>query len=62
MKGYAMELVLNDYCIKNNIPIKRMILKGVRQTMKPYKNKNGVMLLAKEILELALVFIKLKIL
>ena len=60
MKGYAMELVLNDYCAKNNIPIKRVILKGVRQTMKPYKNKNGVMLLAKEIFELALVFIKLK--
>ncbi len=60
MKGYAMELVLNNYCVKNNIPIKKMILKRVRQTMKPYKNKNGIMLLVKEIFELVSIFIKLK--
>lgn len=64
MKGYAMELVLNDYCIKNNIFIKRMILNGVKQTNKPYKYKNkvkGMGLLAKQTISLGIVYTMLKI-
>ena len=60
LEGYAMEFILNDYCAKHNIPIKRMVLKGVRQTTKIYKNKNGVILLAREFFELVSAFIKLK--
>jgi len=63
MKDYAMEFVLNDYCVRNNIPIKRIILQGVKQTNKPYKYSNklkGVMLLLKQIIALVLVYANLK--
>jgi len=63
MKDYAMEFVLNDYCVKNSIPIKRMILKGVKQTNKPYKHSNklrGVALLLKQTIALMIVYVKLK--
>jgi hypothetical protein len=64
MKDYAMEFVLNNYCAKNSIPIKRMILKGVRQTNKPYKHSNklkGIILLAKQSVDLIIVYVKLKV-
>ncbi len=60
LEGYAMEFILNDYCAKNNIPTKRIVLKGVSQTIMPYKRKNGIILLAKEFFKLISVFIKLK--
>ena len=63
MKDYAMEFVLNDYCVKNSIPIKRMILQGVKQTNKPYKYSNklmGVVLLLKQTIALMIVYVKLK--
>ncbi len=63
MKDYAMEFVLNDYCVKNSIPIKRMILQGVKQTNKPYKHSNklmGVVLLLKQTIALMIVYVKLK--
>ena len=62
LEGYAMEFILNDYCAKHNIPIKRIVLKGLRQTIMPYKRKNGVILLVKEFFELVSVFIKIKVL
>jgi len=64
MKDYAMEFVLNDYCVKNSIPIKRMILEGVKQTNKPYKYNNkaeGISLLVKQVISLGIAYIKLKI-
>lgn len=64
IKDYAMEFVLNNYCAKNSIPIKRMILKGVKQTNKPYKYSNklkGVMLLIKQTAALIIVWAKLKV-
>lgn len=64
MEGYAMEFVLNDYCIKNNTLIKKMILKGVSQTNKLYKYKNkfkGTNLLIKQTVNLIIIYIKLKI-
>jgi hypothetical protein len=60
MKGYNMEIILNNYCKKHNIRIIKMVSKGISQTMKPYKNKNGGILLMKEIFSLILVFIRLK--
>lgn len=64
MKDYAMEFVLNNYCKKNNVPIKKMILKGVKQTNKPYKYDNklkGMVLLVKQSVALLIVYIKLRI-
>ena len=64
MKDYAMEFVLNDYCVKNSIPIKRMILEGVKQTNKLYKHSNklrGVVLLVKQTIALTIVYVKLKV-
>jgi len=64
MKDYALEFVLNDYCVKNSIPIKRIILKGVKQTNKPYKYNNklkGVVLFLKQAIALAVLYIKLKV-
>ncbi|MCK5020634.1 MAG: glycosyltransferase family 2 protein [Candidatus Peribacteraceae bacterium] len=60
MEDYGLELILNDYCNKNGIVIQREILKGVRQTMKPYKNKNWVIPLIKEIFDIMVVYLKLK--
>ncbi len=63
MKDYAMEFVLNDYCVKNSVPIKKMILRGVKQTNKPYKYNNklkGVVLLLKQTIALMVLYIKLK--
>ncbi|MFA6322457.1 MAG: glycosyltransferase family 2 protein [Candidatus Buchananbacteria bacterium] len=60
MQGYKMEIVMNEYCVKNKIYIQKEILKGVEQTMKPYKNKNGFWLLAKETMELADAFFRIK--
>ncbi|MEA1963155.1 MAG: hypothetical protein U9M94_02845, partial [Patescibacteria group bacterium] len=60
MSGYNMEIVLNNYCKKYNIPIIKMISKGVSQISKLYKNKNGWILLVKEIFGFISVFIKLK--
>ncbi len=62
MEGYNMEIILNNYCKKYNIPIIRMVSKGISQTMKPYKNKNGGILFIKEFFGFILVFIKLKVL
>lgn len=61
MEGYKMEIIMNDYCIKNNIFIQKEVLKGVSQTLKPYKNKNGLFLLINETIELAWAFLKLKL-
>jgi len=64
MKDYALEFILNDYCVKNNIPIKKMILKGVKQTNKPYKYNNklkGVFLLFKQAIALVVLYVKLKV-
>ncbi len=64
MKNYALEFMLNDYCIKNNIPIKKMILKGVKQTNKPYKYNNklkGMFLLFKQTIALVVLYVKLKV-
>ncbi|MFA5022629.1 MAG: glycosyltransferase family 2 protein [Patescibacteria group bacterium] len=61
MEGYKMEIIMNDYCVRNNIFIQKEILKGVRQTMKPCKNKNGLILLMKETIELSVAFIRLKL-
>ncbi|MCK5415935.1 glycosyltransferase family 2 protein [Candidatus Parcubacteria bacterium] len=60
MEGYNMEIVLNNYCKIHNIPIIRMISKGVKETFKPCKCKNGTTLFIKEVLGFILVFIKLK--
>ena len=64
MDNYAMEVLLNDYCLRNNVFIKKMILRGVKQTNKPYKYKNklkGVYFLIQEAIGLATVYVKLKI-
>ena len=62
MEGYNMEIVLNNYCKKYNIPIIRMVSKGIKETSKLCKCKNGTILFIKEIFGFILVFIKLKIL
>ncbi len=61
MKGYGMEVVLNNYCRINKIPIYKSILKGLRQTNKPIKRKNGFYLLLKQSLEILIILLKLKI-
>ncbi|OYT32727.1 hypothetical protein B6U93_00750 [Candidatus Woesearchaeota archaeon ex4484_78] len=52
MKEYGMEAVLNDYCKRNNIPIHKRVMKGVKHVSKVKKNKkNGLILLIKEMLQ-----------
>ena len=60
MKNYGLELVLNDYCHKNKIPVYKNICKGLRQTNKPIKYKNGFYLLLKQTLEIITIMFKLK--
>ena len=60
MKNYGLEVVLNNYCKINNILIYKSILKGLRQTNKPTKRKNGFYLLLKQSIELTIVISKLK--
>jgi len=60
MEGYGLELVLNDYCRKNNILIYKSIMKGLKETFKPKKRKNGYYLLSIEMLQIFLVIIKLR--
>lgn len=61
MHNYGMELILNNYCIKNNILIHKMISKGVHQTLQPYKNKNGIFILFRQTIEFLTTFLKLKL-
>ena len=41
MKDYGLELVLNDYCKRKNIPVHKNIMAGLSQTVKYKKWKNG---------------------
>ena len=52
MKNYCLEVVLNDYCKKNNIPIYKNTMRDLKQTVKPKKWKNGAYLLAKEMFQI----------
>jgi len=61
MKEYGLEVVLNDYCKRNNIPIYKNVMYGLRQTLKPKKWKNGTCLLVKEMFQIFLVMLMLKI-
>ena len=61
MKDYGLEVVLNDYCKKNNIPICKNIMKDLKQTVKPKKWKNGVYLLAKEMFQIFSLILMLKV-
>jgi len=61
LKGYGLEVVLNNYCRVNKIPIYKNICKGLRQTNKPIKRKNGFYLLFKQSIEIAIIIIKLKL-
>ena len=61
MKDYALEVVLNDYCKKNSIPIYKNTMKGLKQTVKHKKWKNGAYLLAKEMFQILMVIVMLKI-
>lgn len=61
MKDYCLEVVLNDYCKKNNIPIYKNIMKGLKQTIKTKKWKNGAYLLAKEMFQIFFVILMLKV-
>ncbi|MFW6046216.1 MAG: glycosyltransferase [Candidatus Woesearchaeota archaeon] len=62
MKNYGMELVLDEYCNRNNIPIYKKILSGVNQTSKLKKRKVlGFFLLIHETIELIIVYLRLKI-
>ncbi|MCD6109218.1 glycosyltransferase [bacterium] len=60
MKGYGLEVVLNNYCKMNKIPVYKSILKGLRQTNKPIKRKNGFYLLLKQSIEIIKIMLKLK--
>jgi glycosyltransferase involved in cell wall biosynthesis len=60
LKGYGLEVILNNYCHANKIPIYKNICKGLRQTNKPIKCKNGFYLLLKQSLEIIIIIIKLK--
>jgi len=61
MKNYGLEVVLNDYCKKNNIPIYKNIMKDLKQTVKTKKWKNGAYLLAKEMFQIFSVILMLKV-
>jgi len=61
MKGYGLEVVLNDYCKRNKIPIYKNIMKCLKQTLKTKKWKNGAYLLAKEMFQVFLTILLLKI-
>jgi len=61
MKWYWLEVVLNNYCKVNKIPIYKLILKDLRQTNKPIKRKNGLYLLFKQSIEIAIIMLKLKL-
>ena len=60
MKGYGLELVLNDYCKKKNIFIYKSIMKGLKETFKPKKWKKGYYFLAIEMLQIFLTLLRLK--
>ncbi len=61
MKDYGLEVVLNDYCKRNNIPIYKNVLYDLKQTIKSKKWKNGTYLLIKEMFQVFLVMLMLKI-
>jgi len=61
MKDYGLEVVLNNYCKNNNIPIYKNIMKGLKQTVKPLKWKNGAYLLAKEMFQIFFTILMLKV-
>ncbi len=61
VKGYGLEVVLNDYCKRNNIPIYKNIMKGLKQTVKTKKWKNGAYLLVKEMFQVFFVILMLKV-
>ena len=61
MKDYGLEVVLNDYCKKNNISICKNIMKDLKQTVKPKKWKNGAYLLAKEMFQIYSLVLLLKV-
>jgi len=60
MRGYGLEVILNDYCKKNKIPVYKKVMIGLRQTNKPIKRKNGGFLLLKQTLEITIILIALK--
>ena len=60
MRGYGLEVVLNNYCKVKKIPIYKSVLKGLRQTNKPMKYKNGFYLLLKQSIEITRIILKLK--
>ncbi|MBW2062178.1 MAG: glycosyltransferase [Deltaproteobacteria bacterium] len=60
IEKWGLELVMNDYCKRNNIPIHRCILEDVEGTLKPKKWKRGNYYLIKEIFEITVIMIKLK--
>ena len=61
IKGYGLESVLNDYCKRNNIPIYKNVMYGLKQLPKPKKWKNGTYFLVKEMFQVFLIMLKLKI-
>lgn len=60
IEKYGLELIMNDYCKRNNIPIHRYILKDVGGTLKSKKWNRGSYYLIKEIFEITFVMMKLK--
>lgn len=61
ISGYGIESVLNYHCKKSKIPIYRITMHGLKHTRKPKKWKNGAFLLAKEIVQVVLTIIMLRI-
>jgi len=61
MKGYGLELVLNDYCKRNNIPIYKKVMKGLKNPLKTKKWKNGAYYLAKEACQIVFVIVILRL-
>jgi len=60
-KNNSLEVVINEYCIRNGIPIEKRIIPGLTQTPKYVKWKRGFYLLFKQSIEIALTIIFLKL-
>jgi len=60
-KGFGLEPVLNDYCQRHGILIQKQVMKGVQQTFKPKKYKGGSYRLLKQIIQIFIVIILLRI-
>lgn len=61
MKDFGLEVVLNNYCKQNEIPIYKQILKNLNQRSKLQKCKNGLFLLTKEFAQVFIIILMLKI-